>query len=159
MKILKKKTLGIFEAYLIWYQPKLLIEKKAKIYLEKTGKKFDKRSRSQIYNDLKLENPKNLTVTVGRSHFLESNSYVPLSALANAKTIHCREGGFYNIWKSDRYGFNNPDYEWDKKETEYLTYFITNNKDKIKTNSPHGVAGKQSVDCCLNLCSGLKLSH
>ena len=38
----------------------------------------------------------------------------------NKKTIYCNENGYYSIYQSDRYGFNNPDEEWDNKETEYL---------------------------------------
>ena len=38
----------------------------------------------------------------------------PLSGISNSKTIHCNESGYYSIYKSDRYGFNNPDYDWDK---------------------------------------------
>ena len=40
--------------------------------------------------------------------------------LSNSETIHCNENGYYSIYQSDRYGFNNPDNEWDKKEIEYL---------------------------------------
>ena len=44
----------------------------------------------------------------------------PLSGISNSKTIHCNESGFYSIYQSDRYGFNNPDEEWDNSEIEYL---------------------------------------
>jgi hypothetical protein len=43
-----------------------------------------------------------------------------LSGQSNSETIFCNENGYYSIYQSDRYGFNNPDYEWDKKEIEYL---------------------------------------
>ena len=36
------------------------------------------------------------------------------------KTIFCNENGYYSIYKSDRYGFNNPDNEWDQKSIEFL---------------------------------------
>ena len=45
---------------------------------------------------------------------------LPLSGISNSETIHCNENGYYSIYQSDRYGFNNPDEEWDKKEIEYL---------------------------------------
>ena len=32
----------------------------------------------------------------------------------------CNENGYYAIYNSDRYGFNNPDTEWDQSEIEYL---------------------------------------
>ena len=43
-----------------------------------------------------------------------------MSGISNSKTIHCNENGYYSIFKSDRYGFNNPDSEWDQGEIEYL---------------------------------------
>ena len=46
---------------------------------------------------------------------LKENKILPLSGISNVRTIYCNEGGFYSIYKSDRYGFNNPDEEWDKK--------------------------------------------
>ena len=43
-----------------------------------------------------------------------------MSAVSNSETIFCNENGYYAIYQSDRYGFNNPDEEWDKKQIEYL---------------------------------------
>ena len=48
------------------------------------------------------------------------NDIYTLSGISNAKTIHCNENGYYSIFQSDRYGFNNPDTEWDAEEIEYL---------------------------------------
>jgi len=45
---------------------------------------------------------------------------MPLSGKSNSKTIVCNENGYYSIFKSDRYGFNNPDKEWDQNEVEYF---------------------------------------
>ena len=36
------------------------------------------------------------------------------------QTIHCNENGYYSTYESDRYGFNNPDEEWESSEIEYL---------------------------------------
>ena len=47
---------------------------------------------------------------VGKSTILNS-----LSGKSFSKTICCNENGYYMIIDSDRYGFNNPDYEWTKK--------------------------------------------
>ncbi len=46
--------------------------------------------------------------------------FLPLSGISNSRTVSCNENGYYMIYDSDRYGFNNPDYEWDKSEVEYL---------------------------------------
>ena len=39
----------------------------------------------------------------------------PLSGASNSMTVHCNENGYFSTYLSDRYGFNNPDKEWDKK--------------------------------------------
>ena len=44
---------------------------------------------------------------------------MPLSGVSNRKTILCNENGYYAIYQSDRYGFNNPDQEWDKQKIEF----------------------------------------
>ena len=36
-----------------------------------------------------------------------------------ANTITVNENGYYFIYKSDRYGFNNPDKVWDSKEIDF----------------------------------------
>ena len=85
-------------------------------------KNFDQRSKLEIYNDLKETN-KNLQVTIAPMEVLrnnEINKLFPLSGISDAKTIHCNENGYFSIYDSDRYGFNNPDNEWDAKKIEYL---------------------------------------
>ena len=42
------------------------------------------------------------------------------AGLANSLTINCNENGYYSIYQSDRFGFNNPDKEWDNKEVEFV---------------------------------------
>tara|TARA_Y100000590_G_scaffold465926_1_gene639682 strand:- start:2658 stop:4025 length:1368 start_codon:yes stop_codon:yes gene_type:complete len=40
----------------------------------------------------------------------------PLGGVSNKITVFCKEGKSFSIYKSDRYGFNNPDKEWDKEK-------------------------------------------
>ena len=40
--------------------------------------------------------------------------YFPLGGIGNVTTVLCKEAGPFLIYKSDRYGFNNPDEEWEK---------------------------------------------
>ena len=83
-------------------------------------KNFDKRTLLEIYQDLKKEDP-NVVVSFPGILLSDDNSiYFSLSGLSNRKTIFCNEGGYYAIYQSDRYGFNNPDKEWDKDKIEYL---------------------------------------
>ena len=97
------------------------IKEKSKIYKKKTGKKFDKRSRFEIYNDLKNQN-NDVVVTIHPSVYLNKKDIdiFPLSSASNTKTILCNENGYYSIYESDRYGFNNPDDQWDQDQIEYM---------------------------------------
>lgn len=93
---------------------------KEQLYEKQTGNKWDGRNRLDIYKELKKNNKK-ITVTYHPSFTLKKNySTFPLSGLSNSETIFCNENGYYSIYQSDRYGFNNPDNEWDENEIEYL---------------------------------------
>jgi hypothetical protein len=111
-------SLYLFEGYLAFKDnnKKLL---KEQLYEKQTGNKWDKRSNLEIYQELK--NNKKITIIYHPSYTLKKNySTFPLSGLSNSETIFCNENGYFSIYQSDRYGFNNPDNEWDKKEIEYL---------------------------------------
>ncbi len=97
------------------------LERNAKIYKEETGLDYDKRTINQIYKDLKKID-KTITVKVPPNVYLDNNNLeiYPLSGISNSNTIYGNENGYYMIYKSDRYGFNNPDQEWDAEEIEYL---------------------------------------
>jgi lysophospholipase L1-like esterase len=111
----------LFEGYLTFKeQPPKELFLKQQLYEKKTGNKWDKRSKYEVYKDLKKMN-KEIAVNVAPKYFLkDSHNIFPLSGISNAETIYCNENGYYSIYQSDRYGFNNPDKEWDNKETEYL---------------------------------------
>jgi DNA primase large subunit len=114
-------TLYLYEGYLNLNYLKTRENKiKIKLYEKKTGEKYDTRTSLEFYEDSKkLES--NITVAYGTSNFLNKNiSLFPLSGISNSKTIYGNENGYYSIYNSDRYGFNNPDNEWDSKITEYL---------------------------------------
>jgi hypothetical protein len=95
--------------------------KKFSIYKNLTGLDYDQRTKFEIYSDLKEEDP-NIVVSPPPVHFKDglNFNYAPLSGIANSRTIHCNENGYFSIYQSDRYGFNNPDKEWDKMEIDYL---------------------------------------
>ena len=95
-----------------------------KLYEKLSGNKWDKRSKLEVYKDLKKNNNK-ITVTTPPYYFLdnkykEKSNILTLAGVSNTKTIYCNENGYYSLYQSDRYGFNNPDREWEKKEIEYL---------------------------------------
>ena len=110
--------LYIFEGYLTFKKTEQ--EKKEILYEKKINKKWDIRTRLQIYEDLKKKNNK-IEIAVGGFNYRDKNhSIFPLSGISNSETIHCNENGYYSIYQSDRYGFNNPDTEWDEKKIEYF---------------------------------------
>ena len=110
-------TLYLFEGFLVYK------EQKSNVYSLKAKKlntEWDTRTKFEIYNELKETN-KEIVVEVSPSTYLNKNkSIFPLSGISNSETIYCNENGYYSIYKSDRYGFNNPDFEWDKKQIEYI---------------------------------------
>jgi len=65
---------------------------------------------------------KNVKITMSPATYLVKKNFniFPLSGISNSTTIACNENGYFSIYDSDRFGFNNPDSEWDNKEIEYL---------------------------------------
>jgi hypothetical protein len=61
---------------------------------------------------------KNATIATGGYLFLENNNLdlLPLSGISDKKTFLCNEDGFFSSYLSDRYGFNNDDNIYNKKE-------------------------------------------
>ncbi len=96
------------------------IFKKSLIYKKEKNKRFDTRYKSQIYRDLIVNDP-NITSVASPSYINDPDEKLFfLSGISKSKTIDCNENGYYSVYQSDRYGFNNPDQEWNKKEIEYL---------------------------------------
>ena len=131
-------TLYLFEGYLI-YEDQLSRQKLLKtlpfydqtlkdqlsreqLYENQTGKKWDTRTKYEFYKDLKKVNNEVVMAVIPKNNFDKylNRPTIPLSGISDSETIHCNENGYYSIYQSDRYGFNNPNEEWDKKEIEYL---------------------------------------
>ncbi|MFL2882972.1 MAG: hypothetical protein ACJZ69_01660 [Pelagibacteraceae bacterium] len=51
----------------------------------------------------------------------DNNKITPLAGISKKKTIFCKEDGPLIEYQSDRYGFNNFDYIWDKQEIYAVT--------------------------------------
>ena len=114
-------TLYAFEIFLNYkdiYSKEHLL--KERIYEKKTGKKWDRRTSLKIYKDLKKINSDLVIGFTPNQYKKENNTIFPLSSISNSETLFCNENGYYAIYQSDRYGFNNPDEEWNKNEIEYL---------------------------------------
>jgi len=79
--------------------------------------KYDIRTKYQILNDM-INDGIDATVVVPHPEKMKTQDgieFYPLSGISNKTTINCNESGDFSIYLSDRYGFNNPDSEWDKR--------------------------------------------
>jgi hypothetical protein len=121
----------------------------------KKNPNFDTRSRTEIYDDMKIKD-RDIVLAIYPKLFLKDTNqqFFQLSGISNKKTILCNEGGQYAIYQSDRYGFNNPDKEWDKKQVNFILVgdsFVqgscVNEKDTISGN----IRKKIKVGAVLNL--------
>ena len=111
------------------------IEKNAKIYEKLTDKKYDARSKVDFYFDLKVDEP---DTSLALPFQAKSNPNLQsLAGVSNVNTIFCNENGYYSVYQSDRYGFNNPDDEWESKEVEYLL---------VGDSFPHGACVNRPHD-------------
>ena len=86
-----------------------------KTYKENVGKDYETRNRFDFFKDLREKYP-DVVLNIPPNHY--PGKYI-LNAISNRKTILCNENGYYAVYQSDRYGFNNPDEEWDK-EIDFL---------------------------------------
>ena len=99
-----------------------------KIIKEKTKNiDFDNRELVEFYLDYKEINHNVVlsTTSTGFNSHLDSSfvlndktKVIPLSGISNRETILCNELGYFSIYKSDNYGFNNPS-NW-KSRYEFL---------------------------------------
>ena len=89
------------------------------IFFIKKNINFDYRTRLEVYEEMK-KNYRNVALTIAPILIDAGKPIHTLGGISNRKTIHCNESGVYEIYKSDRYGFNNPEKEWTKKEISYL---------------------------------------
>ena len=65
----------------------------------------------EFYDKLKKNNKnKNIVLKIPTNQYLKYEiEFFPLSGIKNSLTINCNEMGFWSIYNSDRYGFNNND--------------------------------------------------
>ena len=111
-------SLFIFSLYLV--EIFLLLDSR-EFRIWKSGIEYDKRSEIQYYSDTKKKD-KNVKMITPPVTFLQKKnlSIFPLSGISKKKTILCNEHGYNATYESDRYGFNNPDSEWNKNSIDFL---------------------------------------
>jgi len=119
----------VFSAYSFeYYLGKTLLSKeklrilkiKKEKYKNKTHKKWDERNLYQVYRDLIKIDPTAVTFFRPTELNINSKKIHTLSGVSNSSTVFCNENGYYSIANSDRYGFNNPDDEWNSNEFEFV---------------------------------------
>ena len=121
-EILKNISLVIFSILLAIY----MIEIAYTLY-NISSYKFNKWSlglgKYKIYLDYK-NSGKDVVVSIPPSTFISKinneDEIYPLSGISNKLTICCNEWGYVKTYKSDRYGFNNPDEQWDKLHFDFV---------------------------------------
>ena len=115
-------SLYLFESYLTLNLNLPEINKvKVKENFEKnSNQNYETRSKYQFFKDLSADN-KNFTVTVAPIQFNDPNKNIHfLSGTSNSQTIDCNENGYFSIYLSDRFGFNNPDDQWESDNIKYI---------------------------------------
>ena len=118
--VLFSSFFGLYLAKGIWTFSHIFFEDKSEKFHQNRNirLKNDIKAKLQIYEDLKREGSK-VILYVPPANFIEDTDQeiFPLSSMSNTKTILSNENGYNPIYQSDRYGFNNPDDEWDKNKS------------------------------------------
>ena len=92
----------------------------------KLGIEFDQRTRLEVIKSFKAEGLDSVPILIS-PHLLEQGGIhqdgavlFPFGGVSKKITVGRNEGGKYSIYRSDRYGFNNPDREWDSTNINWL---------------------------------------
>ena len=80
----------------------------------------DQRTKIEVIDDFMEKGIDAVTAVRPHDVLSLSEEILPLGGVSNTTTVGENETGNWMIYLSDRYGFNNPDYEWDAEKTEYL---------------------------------------
>jgi len=84
------------------------------------GVEYDERSKLQVIDGL-IEKGVDAVPAVRPADVLTMDEeLLPLGGVSNKTTVATNENGYYMVYPSDRYGFNNPDSEWDAEQVEWL---------------------------------------
>lgn len=132
--------LAVYSIEIIYFSQNFKSQEKKKFEFFKENN-LDSRERSELYANILLKKL-NETLTVPPQNFLYENYPIfPLSGISKIKTIMCNESGYFNDYISDRYGFNNNDKIYDKKDIDsvfigdsFLHGACVNNKDNLISN-------------------------
>lgn len=78
-------------------------------------------NRFDIYKKEISENQRTSVTISNYNHVKDNqNTLLPLSGISNIRTIFCNELGFWTIFNSDKYGFNNSKKTWEKDKFKFV---------------------------------------
>ena len=119
-------ALYLVEGWLAFWRPEQYIQGAKAVMPADLGIKFDQRTKLEVIEDL-LEDGVDAVPAIrptyafeGRVMFVMNEKLLPLGGISKKITVGENENGRRMIYPSDRYGFNNPDSEWDAKKVEWL---------------------------------------
>ena len=83
---------------------------------------FDYRTKKEYFDYHKNNVNKNVVISLHPSLYFKMNELeiFPLGGIKDRETIHCNENGYFSIYESDKYGFNNSNKIWGKVKKPYL---------------------------------------
>ncbi len=112
----------MFEAFQTFYIGENHLKKKIKILKKNEDIDYDIRTKFEAFKDIRKKIPNLVTLTVPKTHVLlnPNNNLLPLSGISKRTTLVCNENGYYSKFESDRFGFNNPDFEWDAEKIDFF---------------------------------------
>jgi len=87
---------------------------------DKAGVEFDKRSRLNVIEDFITDGVDAVPAVSPKNVLFLDENLLPLGGVSNKVTVAGNENGYYMTYLSDRYGFNNPDSEWDSAQVEWM---------------------------------------
>jgi hypothetical protein len=121
----------------------------------KKNPNFDLRSQYEAYMDFKRID-ENYVNPVLPKHFIYDYNVklYPLSGIPNKPVVSCNENGYFATYNNDRFGFNNPDNQWDFKTIDYVLLGDSATHGDC-VNEPDTIGGKMrsydNVNSLLNL--------
>ena len=118
----EKKSLIFIITFFLFFLSAYLLEGFLSINTIKLKKEGYQNRQADIefINNLVKGNQDYVPVATARKITTQKENLFSLSGISKKKTIHCNENGYYSIYNSDRYGFNNPDVEWGKTKIDYF---------------------------------------
>ena len=118
----------IFTVHYLFNYHYISYDDSIKKYETQNNLQFDKRLINEVYLDEKRNNP-NIALSIGSSIIKKDKKIklYPLAGVSNAPTIGCNLNGYWSKYVSDRYGFNNPDFVWDKSHKKKINVMLFGN--------------------------------